>query len=156
MPREGDQAREAAERVARQSYGKLVAFLAARTRDLAGAEDSLSEAFAAALADWPARGVPENPEAWLLTAARRRQVDAVRRRHTREGAAEHLRLMSEELVEAAAGKSDIPDERLRLMFACAHPALDPAVRAPLILQTILGFDAAAIASAFLVGPSTMG
>src|SRR5436190_23528932 len=102
MSREGDQAREAAERVARQSYGKLVAFLAARTRDLAAAEDSLSEAFAAALADWPAHGVPGNPEGWLLTVARRRQVDAVRRLQTRDGAADHLRLMTEELEEAAA------------------------------------------------------
>src|SRR3982750_4900381 len=108
---EGDPSRATAERGARQSYGKLVAFLAARTRDLAGAEDSLSEAFAAALADWPARGVPENPEAWLLTAARRRQVDAVRRRQTRHDAADHLRLIAGELEQAAAGKSEIPDER---------------------------------------------
>ena len=79
MPREGRPgARDAAEAVARSSYGKLVAFLAARTRDVAGAEDALSEAFAAALADWPATGVPKNPEAWLLTVARRKQIDAVR------------------------------------------------------------------------------
>jgi RNA polymerase sigma-70 factor (ECF subfamily) len=156
MSREDGDARATAERVARRSYGKLVAFLAARTRDLAAAEDSLSEAFAAALADWPATGVPDNPEAWLLTVARRRQVDAARRRQTQSDAAQHLRLVAEEVEAAAAGKGEIPDERLRLMFACAHPALDPAVRAPLILQTILGFDAATIASAFLVAPSAMG
>jgi RNA polymerase sigma-70 factor (ECF subfamily) len=155
MPYEGDQARNTAETVARRSYGKLVAFLAARTRDVAGAEDALSEAFAAALSDWPVSGVPKNPEAWLLTAARRRQVDAVRRRKTRSEASDHLRLIADEL-EAVAGEGEIPDERLRLMFACAHPALDEGIRAPLVLQTILGFDAATIASAFLVSPTTMG
>ena len=156
MPCEGDQARKTAETVARRSYGKLVAFLAARTRDVAGAEDALSEAFAAALGDWPASGVPKNPEAWLLTAARRKQLDAVRRRKTRSEASDHLRLIADELEAAAAGKGEIPDERLRLMFACAHPALEEGIRAPLVLQTILGFDAATIASAFLVSPATMG
>ncbi len=76
------QARLAAEAVARRSYGKLVALVAARTRDVAGAEDALSEAFASALAEWPRSGVPRNPEAWLLTVARRRSIDATRRRQT--------------------------------------------------------------------------
>ncbi|MFI4986252.1 MAG: RNA polymerase sigma factor [Alphaproteobacteria bacterium] len=157
MPREDDApARVTAEAVARRSYGKLVAFLAARTRDVAGAEDALSDAFAAALSDWPARGIPESPEAWLMAVARRRLIDAARRRQSGEGAAAHLRLIAEELEAAAASASDVPDERLRLMFACAHPAIEPGIRAPLILQTILGFDAAAIASAFLVAPATMG
>ena len=98
--------------------------------------------------------MPKNPEAWLLTAARRKQVDAVRRQKTRSEASDHLRLIAEEL-EAAAASGDIPDERLRLMFACAHPAIEEGIRAPLILQTILGFDAATIASAFLVAPATM-
>ena len=70
----------------RQSYGKLVAYLAARTRDVAGAEDALSEAFAAALADWPRSGIPRAPEAWLLTVARRRLIDATRRRRLGEAA----------------------------------------------------------------------
>jgi RNA polymerase sigma-70 factor (ECF subfamily) len=148
-------AREAAEAVARRSYGKLVALLAARTRDVAGAEDALSEAFAAALVDWPENGVPRTPEAWLLTVARRRMIDATRRRASAEEGAGHVKLMAEELEAAANGASQLPDERLALMFACAHPALDPAIRAPLILQTILGFDATAIGSAFLVSPATM-
>jgi RNA polymerase sigma-70 factor, ECF subfamily len=152
--REGDEpARDTAEAVARRSYGKLVAFLAARTRDVAGAEDALSEAFAAALVDWPARGIPERPEAWLVAVARRKLIDAARRRRSGEGAADHLRLIADEL--AAASETAVPDDRLLLMFACAHPAIDPAIRAPLILQTILGFDAATIASAFLVAPATM-
>jgi RNA polymerase sigma-70 factor (ECF subfamily) len=148
-------AREAAETVARRSYGKLVALLASRTRDVAAAEDALSEAFAAALADWPSGGVPRNPEAWLLTVARRRLIDAARRRKSAEAGAAHVKLVAEELEAAAADESEVPDERLALMFACAHPALDPKIRAPLILQTILGFDAAAIGSAFLVSPATM-
>ncbi|WP_192255191.1 RNA polymerase sigma factor [Mesorhizobium silamurunense] len=148
-------ARAAAEAAARQSYGKLVAYLAARMRDVAGAEDALADAFAAALERWPKSGVPEKPEAWLLAVARRRDVDAVRRRLTGEAARDHLQLIAEE-AEARMTNEDLPDERLRLMFACAHPAIEPGVRAPLILQTVLGFDAATIASAFLVSPATMG
>jgi RNA polymerase sigma-70 factor (ECF subfamily) len=149
-------ARATAEAVARRGYGKLIAYLAARTRDVAGAEDALSEAFAAALADWPAHGIPTSPEAWLMTVARRRMIDAARRRHHDVEAAEHLRLAAEELAAAASKEVQIPDDRLHLMFACAHPAIDPGIRAPLILQTILGLDAATIASAFLVSPATMG
>jgi len=152
---EGDAlAREAAENAARSSYGKLIAFLAARTRDVAGAEDALSDAFAAALAHWPKDGVPENPEGWLLTVARRKASDIARKSRRHQDASDHLKLMAAEL--AAASDNGIPDERLALMFACAHPAIDAAIRAPLILQTVLGFDAATIASAFLIAPSSMG
>jgi RNA polymerase sigma-70 factor, ECF subfamily len=143
-----------AEAVARGSYGKLLAYVAARTGDVAGAEDALSDAFAAALTDWPVRGVPDNPQAWLLTVARRKLVDATRRRRSGEAASEHLRLLAEE--HAAATPADVPDDRLALMFVCAHPAIDPAVRAPLMLQTVLGLDAATIASAFLTAPAAMG
>jgi RNA polymerase sigma-70 factor, ECF subfamily len=141
-----------AEQVARRSYGKLVAFLAARTGDVASAEDALSEAFAAALADWPRNGCPQNPEAWLMTVARRKFLDAYR--STQREAA------SEELEDTAAIPVDgenveIPDRRLGLMFACAHPAIDAAIRAPLMLQAIMGLDAARIASAFLISPATM-
>lgn len=149
-----DEARAAAAAVARSGYGKLVASLAARSHDVAGAEDALAEAFAAALEDWPAKGVPRSPEAWLLTVARRRIIDRARRERTVASAAELLRLAAEEL--AAASAPELPDERLGLMFACAHPAIDPGIRAPLILQTLLGFDAVAIGSAFLTSPATMG
>ena len=91
-----DLARAAAEATARQSYGKLIAFLAARTRDVAGAEDALSEAFAAALATWPKTGVPRHPEAWLLTAARRRLSDAGTRRRPYQAADPPHRQMSDE------------------------------------------------------------
>jgi len=151
-----DEAARAAERVARESYGRLVAFLAARTRDVAGAEDALCEAFAAALRAWPADGVPDNPDAWLLTVARRRQTDAIRRRQTRTVGEEHLTLIADELEAAAAEGQVIPDRRLALMFACAHPAIERGMRAPLILQTILGLTAEDISAAFLIPPATMG
>jgi len=151
-----DKTREAIELAARQSYGKLLAFLAARTRDVAGAEDALSEAFAAALATWPEQGVPRSPEAWLLTVARRRLIDAGRRQRTQVDATATILLAMDELESERGAEGDIPDERLRLMFACAHPAIQPEVRAPLILQTVMGLDAATIASAFLVAPASMG
>lgn len=152
----GDAAGRAAERVARESFGRLVAFLAARTRDVAAAEDALSEAFAAALRQWPESGVPENPAAWLLTVARRRGTDAARRRAIEAGGADRLALSAEELEAAAASPEAIPDRRLALMFACAHPAIDHGMRAPLILQAVLGLTAMDIAAAFLVPPRTMG
>ena len=158
---EGDeQARSTADAVARRSYGRLVAFLAARTRDVASVEDALAEAFASALQDWPRNGCPANPEGWLLTAARRKLIDFARRRRTGDAAGGELQLIAEELEAAAAASTthelQIPDQRLALMFACAHPAIEAGVRAPLILQVLLGLDAAMIASAFLTSPTAMG
>jgi predicted RNA polymerase sigma factor len=153
--REGDaQARSTADAVARRSYGKLVAFLAAHTRDVAAAEDALSEAFASALADWPVKGCPSNPEAWLLTVARRKTIDVLRRRRTGEIALGQLQLLTEGL-DAAAAYAEIPDHRLALMFACAHPALEAGIRAALMLQVVLGLNAKMIASAFLTSPAAM-
>jgi RNA polymerase sigma-70 factor (ECF subfamily) len=154
----GEQARNLAEAVARCSYGKLVAFLAARTHDVAAAEDALSEAFASALADWPRKGCPANPEAWLLTVARRKMIDAFRGQR-REIAGEELQEIADGLGAAALAAeipNQIPDQRLALMFVCSHPAIDAGIRAPLILQVILGLDAKAIASAFLLSPAAMG
>jgi predicted RNA polymerase sigma factor len=158
-----ERARAAAEAVARRSYGKLVAFLAARTRDVAAAEDALSEAFAAALADWPASGCPANPEGWLLTVARRKVIDMYRAQRRDENAGEELRALGFGLeMSSPAGPvvdqdgAVIPDQRLTLMFACAHPALDASIRSPLILQVVLGLDAKKIASAFLMSPTAMG
>lgn len=155
-----EQARNTADAVARRSYGKLVAFLAARTRDVASVEDALAEAFASALTDWPKNGCPANPEGWLLTAARRKLIDFARRRRTGEAAGGELQLIAEELEAAAAASTSneprIPDQRLALMFACAHPAIEAGVRAPLILQVLLGLDAVMIASAFLTSPAAMG
>jgi predicted RNA polymerase sigma factor len=144
-----------ADEVARRSYGKLVAILSARTRDVTAAEDALSEAFAAALASWPLSGCPANPEAWLLTVARRSAIDSSRVQMRYETGAKHLLAITEYLDSTAAGL-EIPDQRLALMFVCAHPSIDIGIRAPLMLQVILGLDAKAIASAFLTSPSAMG
>ena len=131
------EAGRAAERVARKSYGRILAFLAARTRDVAAAEDALSDAFAAALRTWPVEGVPDNPDAWLLTAARRRQTDDARHRQVQLAGREHLHLVADEIEAMADDTNPIPDRRLVLMFACAHPAIERSMRTPLILQTIL-------------------
>ncbi|HEY0232727.1 MAG TPA: DUF6596 domain-containing protein [Dokdonella sp.] len=147
-------ARETAHAVARRSYGKLVAFLAARTHDVAAAEDALSDAFAAALAEWPRSGCPSNPEAWLLTVARRKLIDGARHRRIGEAAGDELQRLAEDL-DATAADADIPDQRLALMFACTHPAIDAGIRAPLMLQVVLGLDAKRIASAFLMSPAAM-
>ena len=150
----GAEARSTADATARRSYGKLVAYLAARTRDVDAAEDALADAFAAALADWPIRGCPDNPEAWLLTVARRKFLDRVRGQRL-EVAAEDIETMADGLA-AAAHETEFPDQRLGLLFACAHPAIEIGIRAPLMLQAVLGLDAARIASAFLVAPAAMG
>jgi len=140
-----------AELAARASYGRLLSILAVRTHDLAGAEDALAEAFLAAVTRWSIDGVPRNPEAWLLTAARRRLIDADRRRRTREE--KHVLL---QLNDETVDRDLFGDERLRLLFVCAHPAIDVTARTPLMLQTVLGLDAARIASALRVAPKTMG
>src|ERR1043165_5553939 len=142
------------EAVARTSYGRLVAYLAARTGDVAGAEDALSEAFSTALQRWPADGVPEKPEAWLLHAARNRLIDAARHAHVRKKT-EPLLQLAAEAEDVATMQPTFPDERLKLLFVCAHPAIELAARTPLMLQTVLGLDAARIASAFLVSPAAM-
>ncbi len=150
-------ARRAVERAARDSRARLLAFLAARSRDVAASEDALSDAFRAALENWPRHGVPDNPEAWLLTAARRRLIDTARHEKVHALATpELIAALDEARVMSGDEMHAFPDERLKLLFVCAHPAIDAAARTPLMLQTVLGLDAARIASAFLVKPSAMG
>ena len=144
----------AIEAVARNSYGRLVAYLAARSGDVAGAEDALSDAFGAALLHWPAEGVPQKPEAWLLHTARNRLIDGARHAEVRKKT-EPLLQLAAEAAEVATMHPTFPDERLKLLFVCAHPAIDVAARTPLMLQTVLGLDAVRIASAFLVSPAAM-
>jgi RNA polymerase sigma-70 factor (ECF subfamily) len=153
MNGEAEAARQLAESVARASYGKLVAILSARSRNVAAAEDALADAFAAALADWPAKGAPDNPEAWLMTTARRKMTDQARRRRTGDAFADAFRVLADEVDESDSAA--IPDQRLALLFAAAHPALDPDIRTPLMLQVVLGLDAKQIASAFLASPAAM-
>jgi RNA polymerase sigma-70 factor (ECF subfamily) len=145
-----------AEEVARAGYGRLLAILAARDGDIESAEDCLGDAFAQALRTWPETGVPTNPEAWLLTTARNRRHDQLR------SAAHRLSDPLDDVARGAAPSTmdeidpdAVPDRRLALLFVCAHPAIDPAVRTPLMLQTVLGFDAADIARAFVTPKETM-
>ena len=145
----------AIEAIARNSYGRLIAYVAARSGDVAGAEDALGDAIAVALERWPTEGVPQKPEAWLLHAARNRIIDAARRHQVQQRSETFLRQITEEAHAVAVTHEDFPDERLKLLFVCAHPAIDPAARTPLMLQTVLGVDAARIASAFLVSPTAM-
>jgi RNA polymerase sigma-70 factor (ECF subfamily) len=129
-----------------------VALLAASTRDIALAEDALADAFERALRTWPKTGVPENPQAWLMTVARNRIRDVF------ASAARRTAVPLELEVATALDDPDldaIPDKRLELLFACAHPAIEPAVRTPLMLQVVLGFDADRIARVFSVQPRAM-
>ena len=143
------------ERVARESYGRLVAYLSVHTHDLASAEDALSEALVSALKAWPRDGLPQNPEAWLLTTARHSLIDVIRHQRVVLASEPTLALLKENSPEANLS-TEFPDERLKLLFVCAHPAIDPAMHTPLMLQTVLGLDAGRIAHAFLVPPKTMG
>src|SRR6202162_5927497 len=143
------------ERVARESYGRLVAYLSSHTRDVASAEDALSNALVAALTRWPRDGVPQNPGAWLLTAARHSLIDHMRHQQVALASEPTLLLLGESVTEAPM-TTEFPDERLKLLFVCAHPAIDPALHTPLMLQSVLGLDAASIAQAFLISPTTMG
>ncbi|TCA09291.1 MULTISPECIES: RNA polymerase sigma factor [Rhizobium] len=147
----------AAEKVARQSYGKLIAFLAARSRDVPAAEDALSEALASALRVWPERGIPGNPEGWLLVAARRNLMQAARHRIVEANAQTTISVAFEEAEERMneAGSAVFPDERLKLLFACTHPAIDSFVHTALMLQTVLGIEAKTIARSFVVSPEAM-
>ena len=148
------EARMAAELAARASYGRLVALLARQWRDLAAAEDALADAFRAALEHWPTSGVPARPEAWLLTTARRVLIDRARAQTVRADAGPTLALLTDQF--AMAEPALFPDDRLKLLFVCAHPAIDASARTPLMLQTVLGLDAARIAAAFLTSAAALG
>ena len=148
----GSDAQARAEHVARAAYGKLVAMLASRSGDIIAAEDALADAFVAALKTWPERGIPDKPEAWLLTVAKNRRTDQARR---------DARLVitdkANDMADAHANDTEEAplDERLKLLFVCAHPAIDEGIRTPLMLQTVLGLEADQIARAFLVSPTAM-
>ena len=140
---------------ARDSYGRLLALLAASTSDLAAAEDALADAFERALRTWPSRGVPGNPDAWLLTVARNRLRD-----EWKSARAQRTVPLDGRPGDALAHTDDIdvdsiPDRRLELMLVCAHPAIDRAVRTPLMLNTVLGFTAEQVGRAFSMPASTM-
>ncbi|MDB5802860.1 MAG: polymerase sigma-24 factor-like protein [Betaproteobacteria bacterium] len=155
-PDRASRGRRAAEAAARESYGRLLAYLAYRWRDIAAAEDALAEAFASALTAWPRDGVPASPDAWLMTAAKRNLLQAAR--HAKLAADPAVTILIGEQEGMTAGPHDppaIPDERLKLLFVCAHPAIDPSIHTALMLQTVLGLEAKQIAAAFLVKPAAL-
>jgi predicted RNA polymerase sigma factor len=147
-----DSAAAVAERVARESYGRLVALLAASIRDIALAEDALADAFERALCTWHVSGIPDNPQGWLVTVARNRIRDLLASAAVRTSAS-----LGDDVAATLTelDRDAIPDKRLELLFACAHPAIDPGVRTPLMLQVVLGFDANRIAGVFAMQPSAM-
>ncbi|MGA8546543.1 MAG: DUF6596 domain-containing protein [Mycobacterium sp.] len=133
------------------SYGRLLAVLAARNGDIAAAEDAIADALERALTRWPTEGIPVNPEGWVLTVARNRLRD-----HWKS----HAYRMTDPLSAIPCDTTEfnaevISDRRLELMLVCAHPAIAANCRTPLMLQTVLGVDAAAIAEAFAVPAATM-
>ncbi|MDX2267315.1 MAG: DUF6596 domain-containing protein [Bryobacter sp.] len=144
-------ATQAVEKAAQEHWGRLLALLVARagTLDLARVEDALGDAFASALGQWAESGVPANPVAWLFTVARRRLWDQLRRE---EKIAE---LPADLPAKELAHHESFADERMRLLFVCAHPSIEESMRTALMLQTVLGLDAARVAAAFLISPSAM-
>ena len=153
-------AADSAEAVFREEWGRLLATLVRWVGDLELAEEVAAEAIAVALERWPVDGVPDNPAGWLLTTARRRAVDLLRRRQTYAAKLAILRVEAEraetERFDAPAGDPDvIGDDRLRLFFTCCHPALAAEARVALTLRYLAGLSTAEVARAFLVPDTTM-
>lgn len=151
MEREAS-ARQAAELAARVSFGRLLSWLALQWRDIGAAEDALSDALLKALERWPVDGVPDAPNAWLLAVAKRQLLQVARHDSVRFDPAVAMLLAGD---QAAPELEPIPDARLKLMFICAHPAIDERVRIALMLQTVLGLQVAEIAPAMLLSPSAL-
>jgi RNA polymerase sigma factor (sigma-70 family) len=148
-------ATQALDRLAREDRGRLLAALIARLRDFQLAEDALQEAMISAVTHWGRSGVPSSPKGWLLQVAHRKAIDRLRQRKTEDRLMEGLRpVITEEddIVEAPA----IPDERLRLIFTCCHPAIEPKSQVALTLRTLGGLSTPQIARAFLDEDATMG
>jgi RNA polymerase sigma-70 factor, ECF subfamily len=150
-------ARQAVALAARQHHGQLLASLIKDVRDFQLAEDSLQDAIESALIHWPRSGVPATPMAWLLQAARRKAIDRLRRGKTLKQKSEELAVLM--AIDQNSGdeteQGDIPDERLRLIFTCCHPALDPQTSVALSLRTLCGLTTPEIARAFVVSEETM-
>jgi RNA polymerase sigma-70 factor, ECF subfamily len=137
------------ERIFREEYGRVVAVLIRDLRDVELAEDALGDALAAALVAWPRQGVPEKPGAWLTTTARRKAIDRIRRERRLE------ELLTELENDEPPEEEGIPDERLRLVFTCCHPALAPDAQVALTLKLVGGLTTQEIARAFLISEATI-
>ena len=152
----GDAAK-AVETVYRADWGRIVATLIRLIGDFDLAEECAQEAFAAAVDQWKTSGVPDAPRAWIIQTARHKAIDRIRRqgRYAEKLALYTKSGMAPEAVEPDYDTGEIPDDRLRLIFTCCHPALAPEVQVPLTLRTLCGLETEEIARAFLVSPTTM-
>jgi RNA polymerase sigma-70 factor (ECF subfamily) len=144
----------------RSESGRVLATLVRLLGDLDLAEESMHEAFAAALESWTLAGIPDNPRPWLISTARFKAIDAMRRRARFNGAQRDLVAHMESRVNNAPsgdeemGDEEIEDDRLRLIFTCCHPALPPEAQVALTLREVCGLTTEEIARAFLVTPAT--
>src|SRR5215213_1682293 len=149
----GDEATAAVERIFREHYGRAVAVLVRLLGDIDDAEEAVQDAFVTAVRRWPADGVPPSPAGWIVTTARNRAIDRMRRESARIA-----RYRQAELLHATDGSEEmsaVQDDRLRLIFTCCHPALAPAAQVALTLRLLGGLTTAEIAAAFLVPETTM-
>ncbi|EME65897.1 ECF subfamily RNA polymerase sigma-24 subunit [Rhodococcus ruber BKS 20-38] len=142
-------------RVFRSEHGRAVAVLVRAFGDIDLAEESVQDAFAVAVARWPADGLPPSPAGWIVTTARRRAIDRLRRENARAGKHAEAARLHEAGTSAVDEENAVPDDRLRLIFTCCHPALAPAARVALTLRLLGGLSTAEIAHAFLVPEKTM-
>src|SRR5688572_26522215 len=154
-----NQVRAAAEWVFRREHGRIIASLIATCRSFDLAEDALQEACVSAVASWIQQGIPDSPAAWITTAARRKLLDAMRRQSVRKKKQESLHdeseLLLDEEPQLEEPATDLPDERLRLIFTCCHPALNQEARIALTLRTLGGLRTDEIARAFLLPEATL-
>ena len=156
MPSGADAASAAVDQVYRSDWGRIVATLIGLVRDFDVAEEAAQEAFAAAVEQWPAAGVPAAPRAWIIQTARHKAIDRIRRRARFAEKLDAYAAMEASHAEAPdIDPGEIPDDRLRLIFTCCHPALALEAQVALTLRTLCGLDTEEIARAFLVPPATM-
>src|SRR5438876_9195161 len=148
---------EAIDAAYRSDWGRIVATLIRLTGDFDVAEEAAQEAFASAVQVWPAAGIPDSPRAWLIQTARHKAIDRVRRQARFEEITQEL--VASGAIRTSEGPgpdgNDIPDDRLRLMFTCCHPALAPDAQIALTLRMLGGLETDEIARAFLVPVATM-
>ena len=140
------------EQVFRQEYGRAVAVLTRTFGDIDLAEEAVQEAFAAAVQRWPSAGVPPSPAGWIITTARNKTIDRLRREARRDERHAHAAILA---ARDEAEEDPVGDERLRLIFTCCHPAIAPASQVALTLRLLGGLTTAEIARAFLVSEATM-
>src|SRR5579883_1451601 len=149
------QADRAVEEVYQADWGRILAALIAHFKDFELAEEAVQEAFAAALDQWRVEGIPDSPRAWIIQTARHKAIDKIRRRVRHTQAVESIAATSQAFSEPDYDWNEIPDDRLRLIFTCCHPALAPQTQVALTLRTLGGLETDEIARAFLVPPATM-